>query len=174
MSSIDNFGQISQRSHFFGGKQQVEPSKSKRPSTFHSGAQVQDVDKRDIMITHLLNMIDKMQGDYSKLTEECLRANKELLAVKFKKAHGPPKNAIGSPKINTPGSKFLSQFSNKSPSKFISMADALPKKDLVEKSTLKKRIKILDQEVAMQSPKELESMIVYADSDQPARNFDTL
>ena len=134
--------------------------------TLLSVVQAQGVDKKDLMITHLLNLIDKMQGDYTKLTEKCFKANKELLAVKSKKVYGSPKN-------DTPKSKMLSQFSNKSPSKLSGMAEAFSNKDLVEKSRPKRRTKILGQQVAIQTSKALESMIDYADSDQPARNFVT-
>jgi hypothetical protein len=165
-SSSANLGEKSQRSHFLGVKQLAEPSMSQGTPTLLSVVQAQGVDKKDLMITHLLNLIDKMQGDYTKLTEKCFKANKELLAVKSKKVYGSPKNDI-------PKSKMLSQFSNKSPSKLSGMAEAFSNKDLVEKSRPKRRTKILGQEVAMQTSKALESMIDYADSDQPARNFVT-
>lgn len=154
-----------QKNHFFGCKPPTQPSVSLRPPALHSRVQVQDVDKKDMMITHLLNMVDKMQRDYSKLTEECLRANKELFAVKLENSHGTLRKDSRKSKI--------SQVSNNSPSKFSAIPRSFSKKVFPENSPTKKRIKILGQEVAIPTYEALGSMNDYADSDNQVRNFVT-
>jgi hypothetical protein len=91
-SSSNGHADKTQKKLFFGCKPLTQVSFSLGPPTLHTGVQVQDVVRKDMMITHLLNMIDKMQGDYNKLTEECFRANKELLAVTLKNSCGKLKN----------------------------------------------------------------------------------
>jgi hypothetical protein len=162
-SSSNSHADNTQKNHFFGCKPPTQPSVSLRPPTLHSRVQVQDVDRKDMVITHLLNMVDKMQGDYSKLTEECLRANKELFAVKLKNSYGTLRKDSRKSKI--------SQVSKKSPSKFSAIPSSFSKKVFAENSQSKKRIKILGQEVAIPTYEALGSMSDYVDSDQRVSNF---
>jgi hypothetical protein len=140
-SSSNGHADNTQKKLFFGCKPLTQVSVSLGPPTLHTGVQVQDAGRKDMIITNLLNMIDKMQGDYSKLTEECLRANKELLAVTLK-------NSCGTLRNDSPKSK-ISQVSNKSPSKFSAMPSCFSKKVFAENSPSKKRVEILGQEVAI-------------------------
>jgi hypothetical protein len=164
-SSSNGHAENTQKKLLFGCKPLTQVSVSLGQPILHTGVQVQDVVRKDMMITHLLNMIDKMQGDYSKLTEECLRANKEPLAVTLK-------NSCGKLRNDSPYTK-ISQVSNIIPSKFSVMPRCFSKKVVAENSPSKKRVEILGQELAIPTYEAFGSMNDYADSDQRVPNFAT-